>query len=94
MQYFFADGDVQKGPFPIESLRAQGIKPDSLVWREGMGEWQRADSLAELASVIGGASIEPAPPMRRSGRHRRRCVSVLPGGACLSSISLGQRIRR
>jgi len=66
VQYFFADGDVQKGPFPIESLPAQGLKPDSLVWREGMSQWQRADSVAELAWVLqgisaAGASAGPSP---------------------------------
>ncbi len=62
MQYFFADGDVQKGPFPIEGLRAQGLKPDSLVWREGMSQWQRADSVAELAWVIDAQpAVAPAP---------------------------------
>jgi hypothetical protein len=52
VRYFFADGDVQKGPFPVDSLLAQGLKPDSLVWREGMNQWQRADSVAELVGVL------------------------------------------
>jgi len=60
VQYFFADGDEQKGPFPLESLRPQGLKPDSLVWREGMSQWQRADSLAEVASVFSGLTGSPS----------------------------------
>ena len=54
MNYFLADGNVQKGPFPVDQLISQGLKRDTLVWREGMGQWQRADSVAELAVLFTG----------------------------------------
>jgi hypothetical protein len=35
------------------ALRSEAaITAETLVWRRGMGEWTRADAVAELASVI------------------------------------------
>ncbi|HEV8605411.1 MAG TPA: GYF domain-containing protein [Tepidisphaeraceae bacterium] len=65
MNYYFADGSVQKGPFPMDQLVAQGLKRESLVWREGMAQWQRAESVPELAGLLGSAAYQPrevAPP--------------------------------
>jgi TM2 domain-containing membrane protein YozV len=59
MDYFIAVGGVQQGPFPIDQLLSRGLKPDTLVWRSGMAQWQRADSVAELQSLF------PPPPPRQ-----------------------------
>ncbi len=65
MNYYFAEGNVQKGPFPVDQLVAQGLKRESLVWTEGMAQWQRAESVPELAALLGSAAYQPrevAPP--------------------------------
>ncbi len=80
MQYYFADGDQQKGPFPLETLRAQGVKPESLVWRDGLSQWQRADSLPELAPVIAQApspAVNPTIDPLSSPQDRQ--ATSLPG---------------
>jgi TM2 domain-containing membrane protein YozV len=57
--YFLAiDGQQQQGPFPVHQLLARGMRPESLVWCEGMGAWQRADSVPELAALL---SPRPSP---------------------------------
>lgn len=60
MDWYIADGDVQKGPFRLEDLPAQGLRPDSLVWKSGMERWQRADTVEDIrrAGFLGPA---PAP---------------------------------
>ena len=69
MNFFMADGNVQKGPFPIDQLISQGLKRDTLVWREGMGQWQKAETVPELAVLFTGyqqqqsAAPPPPPPM-------------------------------
>ena len=35
-QYFIIVNGQQKGPYPREVLRMQGMTPDTYVWREGM----------------------------------------------------------
>lgn len=47
-KYFYTDGTTSLGPFTLEELRNEGIKVDTLVWFQGMKEWQRADSVDEL----------------------------------------------
>src|SRR5262245_53775061 len=70
MNYFMADGNVQKGPFPMEQLIGQGLKRDTLVWREGMPQWQRADSVPDLAVLFTGyqqPQYAPPPPPPAGG---------------------------
>ena len=61
MSYFMADGSVQKGPFPAEQLISQGLKRDTLVWREGMPQWQKAESVPELATLFSAGAYPQQP---------------------------------
>jgi uncharacterized RDD family membrane protein YckC len=62
MNWYYADNGQQKGPInelDLATLARNGsIKPDTLVWREGLTEWQQL-SLArpDLANVEGSPSI-------------------------------------
>ena len=68
MNFFMADGNQQKGPFAIDQLIGQGLKRDTLVWREGMGQWQKAESVPELAGLFTGYQQQQyAPPSPPSG---------------------------
>ena len=62
--WFYASEGKQQGPFPegqFRDLVAQGVvRPDTLVWTEGMAGWQKA---AEIPGLIGGG----APPMVPTG---------------------------
>ena len=63
--WFYASEGKQQGPFPdgqFRDLVAQGVvRPDTLVWTEGMAGWQKA---AEIPGLIGGSG---APPMVPAG---------------------------
>jgi hypothetical protein len=58
MEYYFADGNQQSGPHALEQLASLGVKPDTLVWHDGMADWKPAGSLPELAALL--ASTPPA----------------------------------
>jgi len=62
--WFYASEGKQQGPYPegqFRDLVAQGVvRPDTLVWSEGMAGWQKA---AEIPGLIGGG----APPMMPAG---------------------------
>ena len=62
--WFYASEGKQQGPFPegqFRDLVAQGVvRPETLVWTEGMAGWQKA---AEIPGLIGGG----APPMVPTG---------------------------
>jgi hypothetical protein len=57
MEYFFAEGDQQRGPYTLEQLAPLGLKADTLVWHDGMPEWTAASAVPELAPLF--ASRQP-----------------------------------
>lgn len=64
-QWFHAQDGRQHGPVDEAELRqlvASGrLKPDDLVWRDGMPEWVPVSSLPQLAPSP-GPSMAPPPP--------------------------------
>lgn len=60
MQYFYTlDGNAQQGPLDKSELKAAGVGPQTMVWREGMGDWQPAASVPDLAELF----VTAPPPM-------------------------------
>ena len=47
--YFYLDSNnKQHGPIVVEKFAENGVTPSTLVWCNGMDNWQPADSVAEL----------------------------------------------
>jgi TM2 domain-containing membrane protein YozV len=90
MNYFFANGNVQSGPFPMHELIGKGLKRDSLVWREGMGEWQRADTLAELGELFAGGGFGPPPQAQPVGGYQQGFGQAPPPQGPMGYQSPGQ----
>jgi hypothetical protein len=73
--WFYASEGKQQGPFPegqFRDLIAQGVvRPDTLVWSEGMAGWQKAAEIPGLVSGGGAPPIIPAggPPMMGGGSY-------------------------
>jgi TM2 domain-containing membrane protein YozV len=59
VSYYIAVGADRKGPFPKEQLLAEGLRADTLVWTEGMADWQAASTVPELSDLF--AQPQPAP---------------------------------
>jgi hypothetical protein len=63
--WFFASEGKQHGPYPETDIRAFAaggtIRADTLVWTEGMPNWQKA---VEIPGLLGGPPTQPgsAPP--------------------------------
>lgn len=67
-RYFYIDRQgAQKGTFTPEELRMEGLKKDTLVWTQGMGEWKRAEEIAELAFLFADSVSQVSPPPVYSG---------------------------
>jgi uncharacterized RDD family membrane protein YckC len=64
MNWYYVKQGEQAGPVDdaqLEQLRAAGtIQDDTLIWREGMANWQ---PYSFVKSAAPGASAQPAPPM-------------------------------
>ncbi|MBR1088784.1 DUF4339 domain-containing protein [Bradyrhizobium manausense] len=73
--WFYASEGKQQGPYPegqFRDLIAQGVvRPDTLVWSEGMAGWQKAAEIPGLISGGGAPPIIPAagPPMMGGGAY-------------------------
>lgn len=67
--WYYALGTSRFGPVPmarlVELIRVGQVRPDTLVWREGMGDWVAARSVGELQGALAGAAqagTHAAPP--------------------------------
>ncbi len=65
VQYFYAANGAQQGPVSFEQLQAlfanRTINKDSLVWKQGMGNWTALSEVEELKSFLGGNTPPPLP---------------------------------
>jgi hypothetical protein len=59
MGYYIANQGVQRGPIELHDLPRQGLRADSMVWTEGMSDWQPAAAVPEVARLL--PQILPAP---------------------------------
>ncbi|XIA67654.1 DUF4339 domain-containing protein [Bradyrhizobium sp. TZ2] len=82
--WFYASNGQQQGPFPEAQLRdliIRGtVRPDTLVWTEGMSGWQRA---GEIPGLVPGGSEPPSiqqpggpPSMAASGSYSGGALSI------------------
>jgi len=60
-QYYYAIDEKQFGPFTIEELKSKHIKKTTLVWTNGMNDWELAESIEELKEII----LNEPPPLPR-----------------------------
>ena len=91
--WYFANGDVQRGPVTEAQIRALigtgNLKPDDLVWKEGMPDWMPAGEvpgLFEPQPASGAAepnsgredAAEAARPKTKPGKKRRETPPERP----------------
>ena len=63
--FHVAIGGVQSGPFDMIALQAQAaggqLKRDTLVWKNGMAQWVKAEEVSDLAALFANTP-PPLPP--------------------------------
>jgi len=87
--WFYADRGQQQGPFPeaqLRSLIANGtVRADTLIWTEGMANWQRA---GEIPGLMSRAAGPPPVPGRTAARPNTPSSTVASSGASTGGGSL------
>lgn len=63
MKYYYAVNGQQMGPVEENQLAALGIRPETLVWHEGMPNWQPAGQLPELSELFSNVQPPTQPPV-------------------------------
>lgn len=68
-QYYYVDGNnQQQGPIDAAQLPSFGVTTKTLVWCEGMANWQAAGEIPELASLFAAKQPEiPVQPQMQPG---------------------------
>lgn len=65
-EWFFLDAGEQLGPFTVAVLREKAkagrLQPRTYVWREGMPDWLRLETLPELRTLIEEPVAVAEPP--------------------------------
>lgn len=65
IMYHFAVNHTQMGPVPFEKLKElfanRTINKDSLIWKQGMGNWAALQDIEELKAFLGGNTPPPLP---------------------------------
>ncbi len=63
-QFFVAVNGQQTGPYSFEHIKEMiilgEIKRETLLWKNGMQQWEQANTITELASVF--MNVPPPPP--------------------------------
>ncbi len=66
-QWYYSQNGAQQGPVDVGTLRqmlSSGQIPGrALVWRDGLANWQSAETLDELRAALPRAAAMPPPPM-------------------------------
>lgn len=63
MKYFILDSNSQQlGPFSIYELKDRGIDEKTLVWTDGMADWQPAWQVEEIKKLIFDQPTGTPPP--------------------------------
>lgn len=51
-EYYILVNNIQKGPFPVEKLKSQGVQPETLVWKKGLQNWVKARQRPDLRHLF------------------------------------------
>lgn len=52
MQYYYLDGLDKKGPYTLEELKTRNLKPETLVFSDGMDSWKPIKEIENITSVL------------------------------------------
>lgn len=52
MQYYYLDGLDKKGPYTLEELKTRNLKPETLVFSDGMDGWKPIKEIENITSVL------------------------------------------
>ncbi len=66
VQYYYAANGQQAGPIAFDLLKAlfanRTVNKDTLVWKQGMGNWTALKKVEELKVFLGSNTPPPLPP--------------------------------
>ena len=86
--YFIEINSKKEGPFNFEQVLEQGIRRNTLVWKQGLSNWVKADELPEFNEIFSKTPRE-LPPKHKTeiAKSVKRFLNSLFIGIVLASLS-------
>ncbi|MGE5521388.1 MAG: DUF4339 domain-containing protein [Candidatus Dadabacteria bacterium] len=50
--WYIRNNDEHLGPYSLEELKLVGLYNDDFVWQEGLHQWTKAETVAELKNMV------------------------------------------
>jgi len=73
--YFYIDGNQQKGPVDISELKTLNLKPDTYIWSEGFDDWKKLNAVKELKTLV----KKEKKPAKKSSKKRKILIGIIAG---------------
>lgn len=74
--YYYLVGNQQNGPWTIEQLSYKGLTDETLIWTEGMENWQKLKDIPELYKVLKPKIVPPPPPNQLNEKVEKNQIST------------------
>jgi hypothetical protein len=87
--YFVTVGGQRQGPFTLAQIPAQGLRPETPVWKRGTAQWVRADQMPEVNALFTGAVPSAPAPAGATGGRPWNPVAVAWLGLLFSPVWCG-----
>lgn len=81
MDYYLIIDNKRIGPLKKEELSGNGLRPQTMVWREGLDVWKPASDLDDLVEVLSAPTPPPVPDEARPEGEPPAFVKEVPVGA-------------
>lgn len=79
MKFFVILNNQQEGPYTIAQLAEMGISSETLVWKEGMKDWQPAWTVSELRYILNeNTKTEEYPKNSSNSMKQETTIPPMP----------------
>jgi len=68
--YYYVKNEQRLGPFTLEEIQAQKIKKSTLIWADGMENWEVAETIEELKDFL--VSEPPPIPKKQQPESKKK----------------------
>ena len=89
-EYYYLDGNNKKGPFGLIKLKSIGLKPDTLVWTDGLDDWKPVKEIDELKNQTKkDPTTKKIDSRSNKGRKGKILMPIIIGVAVLIVLAAG-----
>ena len=77
-KYYIRIKGEQRGPFPLDQLPQEGVRPSTYVWCDGMDNWEKAEDVAEICRLFRNRIHTLMHPGSVIAEQQRRAEADIP----------------